>query len=88
MKKKIYLDDEEREIDEALESGNVVFSKLSKKEMNRLAEIARNTSAKSQSISIRISLKDLVKIKARALHKGMPYQTLISSVIHKEAEKI
>ncbi len=87
MKKK-YLDEEEREIDEAIESGQLVSLGIDKKEIKRLQEIARNTFAKSQSISIRIPLRDLVKIKARAMREGMPYQTLISSVIHKEAEKI
>jgi len=85
--KKIYLDKEEREILNAIDRGEFEVLPMTKKERERLKKIAKNTVAKSRAISIRISQRDLVKIRARAMREGMPYQTLISSIIHKEAEK-
>ncbi len=49
--------------------------------------IAKNTFSKTQTINIRISERDLLRIKAKAVREGIPYQTLISSTLHKEAER-
>jgi len=49
----------------------------------RLQKAASNTLTKDQRINIRISSKDLQLIKTRAAQEGLPYQTLISSVLHK-----
>ena len=46
-------------------------------------EIARYTIQKNKRINIRISEKDLNGIKLKALEEGIPYQTLISSILHK-----
>jgi len=51
------------------------------KEQYRL--YARATFRKDQRINIRISEKDLLGLQKRALREGIPYQTLISSVLHK-----
>ncbi len=50
---------------------------------SKYREIARKTIQKNKRINIRISEKDLNGIKLKALEDGMPYQTLISSIIHK-----
>jgi len=42
---------------------------------------------KDTSISIRLSAADLNGIKAKAMEEGLPYQTLITSIIHKYAQK-
>ena len=42
-----------------------------------------DASKKSKNINIRISEKDLERLKARSLHEGLPYQTLVTSVLHK-----
>ncbi len=82
MKKtKIILDDYESEILEAYESGKLV---LSESEVNFQA-IARNTIKKNQKINIRIADNDLSALKRRAAREGIPYQTLIRSVLHKYA---
>ncbi|MCD4675013.1 MAG: hypothetical protein K8S18_03335 [Desulfobacula sp.] len=82
MKKtKIILDDYESEILEAYESGKLV---LSESEVNFQA-IAQNTIKKNQKINIRIADNDLSALKRRAAREGIPYQTLIRSVLHKYA---
>ncbi len=57
--------------------------KPKKAELGHYIEIARNTLKKNQRMNIRISKSDLNRIKARAAEEGLPYQTLVASVIHK-----
>ena len=52
-------------------------------EKKRYIEIAKNTIAKNKAITIRLSQRDLMRLKARAMQEGLPYQTLITSLIHK-----
>jgi predicted DNA binding CopG/RHH family protein len=47
------------------------------------SKYARNTVLKNKRINIRISEKDLARLKAKSLEEGIPYQTLVSSLIHK-----
>ena len=54
-----------------------------KKGVNRYQKIARLTLRKDKRINIRISAKDLEELQKKALDEGIPYQTLISSVLHK-----
>ena len=56
-----------------------------KEKMDMLRETARNTLRKNQRINIRMSSKDLMDIQTVAAQEGIPYQTLISSIIHKYA---
>ena len=51
--------------------------------LNDLRQSARATGQKDQRINIRLSSADLQAIRTRALQEGIPYQTLISSVLHK-----
>lgn len=81
------FDKEEKEINAAIEKNSLISAPISKKELNDLKAIARNTFAKTRSISIRISERDLLKIKSLASRKGIPYQTLISSTLHQKAEQ-
>ncbi len=52
-------------------------------ETKRLQRYARNSMRKDKRINIRMSSKDLQLLQARALEEGLPYQTLISSILHK-----
>jgi predicted DNA binding CopG/RHH family protein len=52
-------------------------------EADRHRSYARETFRKNARVNIRISSKDLDKLKTRALEEGIPYQTLIASVLHK-----
>jgi predicted DNA binding CopG/RHH family protein len=77
------LDREEREILNAIESGQWELVKPKKSELERFAQIAKNTLRKDQRMNIRISRADLNRIKAKAAEEGIPYQTLVASIIHK-----
>jgi predicted DNA binding CopG/RHH family protein len=85
--KEPYLDDEEREIIEAYERGEflpVENEDLLKKE---LMQAAKNYLRKSARINIRLSEADLAMLKRKAAEEGLPYQTLIASVLHKFVTK-
>jgi len=47
------------------------------------AAIARNTLAKNKTITVRLSERTLLRLKAAAAREGLPYQTLVASLIHK-----
>jgi predicted DNA binding CopG/RHH family protein len=54
-------------------------------EVELARQIARNTAAKDDKITIRISGRDLELLKSMAMDQGMPYQTMVTSVLHKYA---
>lgn len=85
MKKEKYLDKDEMELAKALETEEWV-SDLTKKEKKRFEEYARNSLTKQKRINIRMSERDLKKIQAKAIEEGIPYQSLISMLIHKYNE--
>ena len=76
------LDPYELEVLQAFESGKLKPS-AGKAELQRLRAAARATAIKDKRVNIRLSSADLLDIQARALEEGMPYQTLIASVLHK-----
>ena len=76
------LDSYEREVLTAYESGKL--SRIADKaELQKLRAAARATALKDRRVNIRLSAVDLHDIQVRALEEGMPYQTLIASVLHK-----
>jgi predicted DNA binding CopG/RHH family protein len=81
--KKIVLDNEERDVLESYERGEWVPVKNPKKEIKRLQQYAKNTLQKDKRINIRMSSKDLDQVQVMAVQEGIPYQTLVSSIIHK-----
>lgn len=83
MKHKYYeLNLEEEEILKAFEEGKLVRVKDFDKEKKLLEKSARNTLNKTRNINIRLSERDLYKLKSRAIKEGLPYQTLVSSILH------
>lgn len=80
------LDPEEKEILDAFEGGKLKPVKNRVRELARHRKVAEATFAKDSRINIRISSKDLRALQKRALAEGMPYQTLVSSVLHKFIE--
>ncbi|MBL4681522.1 MAG: hypothetical protein JKY88_12475 [Pseudomonadales bacterium] len=76
------LSEEENEILEAFEAGELK-SVLTPKRKKYLQSIAEETFKKDRRINIRISSRDLALLQRRALEEGIPYQTLVSSVLHK-----
>jgi len=85
MKKEKYLDKDEMELAKSLETEEWV-SDLTKKEKKQFEEYARNSLMKQKRINIRMSERDLKKIQAKAIEEGIPYQSLISMLIHKYNE--
>ncbi|MBI4432844.1 MAG: antitoxin [Candidatus Omnitrophica bacterium] len=81
--KKYKLDKEEQDILDSIEQGEWKAVKPTKRELAHYAVIARNTLKKDQRMNIRISKADLNRIKVRAAEEGIPYQTLVASIIHK-----
>ena len=73
---------EEQELLDAVEAGQFE-SVLTDSRRKELEAIAGNTSKKDKRINIRISNRDLTAIQSRALQEGIPYQTFVSSIIHK-----
>lgn len=80
--KYLNLDNEEKELLEEFEREEWQSSKEFKKDKRRVEQLARQTLNKTKNINIRVSLHDLEKIKAKAVENGLPYQTLISTIIH------
>jgi predicted DNA binding CopG/RHH family protein len=76
------LDDYEKEIEDSLELGGFKHDPDFAKQKLKLEAAARATLEKTKNINIRISLGDLFKVKSLAAEQGIPYQTLISSLIH------
>ena len=75
------LDTYERQVLRAYESGKLA-SVGTKAELARLKAAARATAIKDRRVNIRLSAGDLQDIQVRALEQGIPYQTLIASVLH------
>ncbi|WP_024459842.1 CopG family antitoxin [Marinimicrobium sp. LS-A18] len=73
---------EEQELLDAVEAGEFE-SVLTESRREELEAVADNTSKKDKRINIRISNRDLTAIQSRALREGVPYQTFVSSIIHK-----
>ena len=80
------VDQEEKEILEAYELGNLKLYTPSKKEIAKVKAMARNTFRKNRRVTIRLYDHDLKGIQKKAMEKGIPYQTLISGMIHQYIE--
>lgn len=85
MKKTSYLDQEEKDLAEALNRGEWHSVKNIKAEIGKHRQYARNTLLKDKRVNIRISSTDLEALQTKAVEEGLPYQTFIASVLHKFA---
>ncbi len=83
MKKAQLLDKEELQILEDFERGEFKRIPNFQAEKKMLEDAARKSLQKDKRINIRISSRDLERIQMRAAREGMPYQTYISSTLHK-----
>ncbi len=80
---KTKLNREEQEILDSFEKGEwVPVTNLSKRKAE-LMRYARNTLKKDKRLNIRISERDLTELQKKAVSEGLPYQTYISSIMHK-----
>lgn len=76
------LTKEEQAFLDAIEAGEFE-SVLTDARKQELAKIADDTFKKDKRINIRISNRDLTAIQAKATQEGIPYQTFVSSILHK-----
>jgi predicted DNA binding CopG/RHH family protein len=76
------IDEHELEVLSAFEKGQLK-SVATKAELAKFKAAARATAIKDRRVNIRLSSGDLSDIQVKALEEGVPYQTLIASVLHK-----
>lgn len=77
------LDEEEQEILNNFESGALQSVDNEEEYMMKARQAAKNSIEKRKAVSIRFAELDIKNAKKRALEEGIPYQTLISSVLHR-----
>ncbi len=76
------LNKEEKVLQDEFNAQKFKSIREAEKEKKRYKQHAKQTLSKPRSINIRISERDLQKIKSMAAEQGLPYQTLISSLLH------
>ncbi|PIQ68765.1 MAG: hypothetical protein COV91_02335 [Candidatus Taylorbacteria bacterium CG11_big_fil_rev_8_21_14_0_20_46_11] len=85
---KLYeLDKEEQELLDAIEASDFKSVPNVKKEITRYVSYARADSKRTKNINIRLSERTLYKLKVKAAEKGLPYQTLVASLLHQYTSK-
>ena len=77
------LDKEEKELLESVESEEWRSISEFESAAEQYRKYAKATFRKDKRINIRISERDLIKLQQKALAEGLPYQTLIASILHK-----
>jgi predicted DNA binding CopG/RHH family protein len=77
------LDEEEKELIRSIENEEWVDSRESAKQKKLAKEYAEATIRKDKRMNIRISERDLKNLKRKALEEGIPYQTMVSMILHK-----
>ncbi|MCK5201936.1 MAG: hypothetical protein KAR21_26465 [Spirochaetales bacterium] len=79
-------DKEETEILEALDSGRMKLTTPSREEIKSIIAAAESTFRKDKRITLRLYEHDFHGIQKKAMEMGIPYQTLISGIIHRYVE--
>ena len=74
---------EERDILERFERGELRSAPGAERELKAASQAARDTFNKTKRVNLRVTERDFNLAHARAREEGIPYQTLLSSVIHK-----
>lgn len=77
------LDQDEKDLMESIEKEEWQPVKNQEREKAAAIQAARNTLKKDKRINLRLSQKDYHQIIIRAIEEGIPYQTLIASIVHK-----
>lgn len=77
------FDDYEKDIIQSYENDEWESVKDLEKEKAKYSKHAKNTFTKNKRINIRISERDYVGLKRKSLEEGIPYQTLVASILHK-----
>lgn len=88
MKNIKFINEEEKNIIESFEKWEWKSDENFSDRKNKIQNIFKNTVAKKKAISIRLLNHDISKLKSKAVEEWIPYQTLISSVIHKYVNSV
>ena len=80
------MNNEEKHILDKYEKGDIKTRTPSKNEIDKIKSIAKNTFKKDKRITIRLYDHDYKSIRKKAMEMGIPYQTLISGMIHQYVE--
>ena len=80
---KYELDSEEKEILEAFEAGKLKSLPNAEEEIKEARKAARNTFNKNKRVNLRLTERNFQLAHIKASEEGIPYQTLLSSIIHK-----
>lgn len=83
--KNAQLDSYEQELNDAIERGQVREVQGMEEEKKRIINIFREAAKKDRRVSLRLNDRDLDAIQARAAANGLPYQTLIATILHQVA---
>jgi predicted DNA binding CopG/RHH family protein len=81
------LDKEEQAQLEDIESGKFKSVKNLQQIKQEAVRVAKNSLNKTMNINIRLSERDVYRLKAKAAKEGLPYQTLAASILHKSASR-
>jgi len=79
------LDIEEKQLLEDFEKGELVS--IGKNKIKKYQAYSTATLNKTRNINIRLSEKDVLRLKTKAIETGIPYQTLVSSILHRFVSK-
>ncbi len=77
------IDQEEKDLMESIDRDEWQPVKNIDQEKEKAIAAARNTLKKEKRINLRLTQKDYHQIQIKAIEEGIPYQTLISSLVHK-----
>ncbi|BDA77324.1 hypothetical protein LPTSP3_g02540 [Leptospira kobayashii] len=79
---KMKLNEDEKRIETSIEKNEWVSVENKNLYLKKLKSAAKNTLLKDKRMNIRIAGKDIQLLKTKALEVGVPYQTLVSSILH------
>lgn len=85
--KYIQLDPEEKQLLDDYDKGLYKSVKNLEEEKKKYQEYAKNTLNKVKNINIRLSVRDIEKLKARSIETGLPYQTLAAAVLRQYIDR-
>ncbi len=77
------INQEEKDLMESIEREEWKPVKNFNREKDKAIEAARNTLKKDKRINLRLTQKDYQQIQIKAIEEGLPYQSLIASIVHK-----
>jgi predicted DNA binding CopG/RHH family protein len=73
----------DKEIIDSIENGEWMSVANVEEMKKKLRKVASETALKDYRINVRISKRDVEALKTKALEEGIPYQTLVTSILHK-----